>query len=136
VSFTRGTGTHCEVFGCDLRVRVPVARLPARDLTIVCGSPDSRRRTPGHPCSTRPVIIEVFRPHTEHYDRGIKLRYCRTIESLRDYILIAQDQIRVEQYARGEANTWNLRDYQDASEKLQIESIGVSVPIARLYETS
>jgi len=129
----RVRGTHCEVFGCDLRVRVSRRTFTCPDLTIVCGSPivaDERQDILLNPT----VIIEVLSPSTEHYDRGIKLRYCRTIESLRDYILIAQDQIRVEQYARGEANTWNLRDYQDASEKLQIESIGVSVPIARLYE--
>ena len=80
------------------------------------------------------VIFEVLSPSTEYYDRGVKFQHYRAIESLQDYILVAQDQIRIEQYTRGETNTWTLRDYQAASEILLIESIGVSLPLARIYE--
>lgn len=62
------------------------------------------------------------------------LQKYRSIESPQDYILVAQDQIRIEQYTRGEAHTWTLRDYQNADETLRIESIGVSVPLSRIYE--
>jgi hypothetical protein len=47
---------------------------------------------------------------------------------------VAQDQVRIEQYSRAQANTWTLREYQNASETLLIESIGISVPIARIYD--
>ncbi|MGA2878927.1 MAG: Uma2 family endonuclease [Bryobacteraceae bacterium] len=126
-------GSRCEAFASDFRVRVSARVYAYPDVTVVCGSPvlaDERQDILLNPT----VIVEVLSPSTEHYDRGVKLRYYRAIESLRDYILLAQDQIRIEQYTRGEANTWTLRDYQDASEILLIESIGVSLPIARLYE--
>jgi Uma2 family endonuclease len=80
------------------------------------------------------AIFEVLSPSTEKYGRGLKFQEYRSIESLRDYILVAQDQIRIEQYTRGEANTWTLRDYQSLNASLVIESIGVSVPLARIYE--
>jgi Uma2 family endonuclease len=80
------------------------------------------------------VIFEVVSPSTEHYDRGVKLRRYREIESLQDYILVAQNEIRVEQYTRGDANTWTIRDYLHAKEVLGIASIGVSLPLAALYE--
>jgi Uma2 family endonuclease len=102
------------------------------DLTIVCGEPmaaDDRQDVLLNPT----VIVEVLSPSTERYDRGVKLQYYRAIESLRDYILVAQDQIRIEQFTRGDAHTWTFRDYQ-AGETLRIESIGVSLPLARIYE--
>lgn len=103
------------------------------DLTVVCGRPalaDERQDVLLNPR----VIFEVLSPSTEKYDRGIKLQYYRSIESLQDYILIAQDQIRIEQYTRQDAHTWTLRDYESPSDTLRIESIGVSLPLAAIYD--
>ena len=116
-----------------LQLRSPCSRVSRMytypDLTIVCGKPlaaDGREDILLNPT----VIFEVLSPSTEHYDRGVKFRRYRAIESLPDYILVAQDQIRIEQFTRGDANTWTLRDYQTAGETLLIESIGVSLPLA------
>ena len=80
------------------------------------------------------AIFEVLSPSTEVYDRGVKLQRYRAIESLQDYILVAQDQMRLEQYTRGEGSVWTFRDYQGPGETLRIESIGVSLPLAAIYE--
>jgi Uma2 family endonuclease len=103
------------------------------DLTVVCGKPkpaDDREDVLLNPT----VIFEVLSPSTECYDRGVKFRRYREIESLTDYILVDQDQARIEQFTRGNAPAWTFRDYRDASEILLIESIGLSVPITRIYE--
>jgi Uma2 family endonuclease len=105
------------------------------DLTVVCGKlllADDSQDILLNP----KVIFEVLSPSTEYYDRGVKFRRYREIESLTDYILVDQDQARIEQFTRGQSHTWTFRDYQDASEILVIESIGVSLPIARIYERS
>jgi Uma2 family endonuclease len=125
--------TSCEVFGSDLRVRASSRTYTYPDLTIVCGRPvlaDEREDVLLNPR----VIFEVLSPSTEYYDRGVKFRRYREIESLADYILVDQDQARIEQFTRGNSHTWTLRDYQDASQLLLIESIGISLPIARIYE--
>jgi len=126
-------GTSCEAFDSDVRVRVSARTYTYPDLTVVCGKlmlADERQDVVLNP----KVIFEVLSPSTEHFDRGIKLRRYREIESLTDYILVAQDQIRIEQYTRGDANTWTLHDYQRAEDVLQIPSIGVSVPLVAIYE--
>jgi Uma2 family endonuclease len=126
-------GTPCQTFSADLRVRVSPRMYTYPDLTVVCGKPvlaDERQDILLNPT----VIVEVLSPSTEHYDRGVKFQCYRGIDSLRDYILVAQDQIRIEQYTRGEANTWTLRDYHDIRETLLIESVRVSLPLASIYE--
>jgi len=126
-------GPGYEVFGSDLRVRVSSCMYTYPDLTIVLGKPkvkDEHDDVLLNPA----VLFEVLSPSTEHFDRGIKLRRYREIESLTDYILVAQDQIRIEQYTRGEAVAWTFRDYQRAADVLHIPSIGVSMPLAAIYE--
>ena len=103
------------------------------DLIIVSGSPalaNQRQDILLNPT----VIFEVLSPSTEHYDRGLKFRRYREIEALTDYILVDQDQTRIEQFTRGDANTWTLHDYQRAEEILRIASIGISLPLAGIYE--
>jgi Uma2 family endonuclease len=126
-------GSDCEAFGSDFRVRVSPRMYTYPDVIVVCGKAvlaDERQDILLNPA----VIVEVLSPSTEHYDRGVKFQYYRGIESLQDYILVAQDQIRIEHYTRRDARTWTLRDYQSSKESLVIESIGVSVPLARIYE--
>jgi Uma2 family endonuclease len=103
------------------------------DLTIACGKPLPPDEHEGILLNPT-VIFEVLSPSTEHYDRGVKFRRYREIESLTDYILVNQDQARIEQFTRGDANTWTLHDYQRTDDVLLIASIGVSLPLATIYE--
>ncbi|MGA2215825.1 MAG: Uma2 family endonuclease [Bryobacteraceae bacterium] len=126
-------GSSCELFGSDLRVRVSPRMYTCSDLTVVCGKTmfaDERRDSLLNPTA----IFEVLSPSTEYYDRGVKLRRYREIESLMDYVLVAQDQVNIEHYTRSGENTWTLRDYRRAEDVLMIASIGVSVPLAAIYE--
>jgi Uma2 family endonuclease len=125
--------TDCRTFTSDFRVRVSSRMYAYPDVSIVCGKlmlGDERQDILLNPT----VIFEVLSPSTEYYDRGVKLQRYREIESLQDYILVAQNEMRIEQYTRGDANTWTLRDYLHAEDFLTIASIGVSVPLAALYE--
>jgi Uma2 family endonuclease len=126
-------GTGCRAFNSDLRVRVSPSMYTYPDLTIVCGKPlaaDGREDILLNPT----VIFEVLSPTTEYYDRGLKFQRYREIESLADYILVDQDQTRIEQFTRGDANTWTLHDYQRPDEALLIPSIGISLPLSAIYE--
>ena len=58
------------------------------------------------------VIIEVLSPSTERYDRGEKFAHYRRLESLREYILVAQDIRRIEHYRR-EGDSWVLTEVSE-----------------------
>jgi Uma2 family endonuclease len=111
-------GTACGVFSSDLRVMVSPRMYAYPDLTVVCGKPvvaDDREDILLNPR----IIFEVLSPSTEYYDRGVKFRWYREIESLTDYILVDQDEIRIEQFTRGVVNTWTLHDYQRPDDVLK-----------------
>jgi Uma2 family endonuclease len=88
----------CQVLPSDMRVKVMRTGLNTYpDLVVICGEPeftDDVFDTLVNPL----VLIEVLSPSTERYDRGMKFQNYRTIESLQDYILIAQDHYHVEHY--------------------------------------
>jgi Uma2 family endonuclease len=123
----------CRAYNSDFRVRVSKRMYAYPDISVVCGKAllaDERQDILLNPA----VIFEVLSPSTEKYDRGVKFLNYRTIESLQDYILVSQDTILVEHYTRGEANTWTLRDHQALEQELKIASIGVSLPLSRIYD--
>jgi Uma2 family endonuclease len=46
------------------------------------------------------VIIEVLSDSSEKYDRGDKVTDYQALKSLTDYLLVAQNQPRIEPFAR------------------------------------
>jgi Uma2 family endonuclease len=129
----RFRGGACEAFGSDFRVRVSSGMYTYPDVTVVCGKPilaDAHQDILLNPS----VIFEVLSSSTESYDRGLKFQQYRTIESLKDYILVNQNRVLIEQFIRQADNTWTLRDYQQPGEELKIDSIGVRIPLALIYE--
>lgn len=127
-------GSNCRPYVSELRVRVIPRRMYAYpDVTVVCGKPllaDERQDILVNPTA----IFEVLSPTTEKYDRGTKFRYYLTIDTLKDYILVDQFAMRIEQYTRGTAGAWTFRAYQQPEDQLKIDSIGVSLPLARIYD--
>ncbi len=85
------------------------------------------------------VIIEVLSPSTETYDRGEKFAHYRRLESLTDYVLVAQDKVRVEHYVRqvntGEAgDKWVFTEISDLGSALRLPSIGCDVALRDVYD--
>jgi Uma2 family endonuclease len=123
----------CEPFGPDSRVRVSSRAYVYPDVSVVCG--ERQAVDEDEDVLIDPVaIFEVLSPSTEKYDRGLKFQLYRTIDSLNDYILVNQEEVRVEQYTRHADGTWTFRDYQSPDEELKIDSIGVAIPLRRIYD--
>lgn len=126
-------GGPCVVVNGDLRVRTSWHGLYSYpDLIIVCGErefADEEVETLLNPT----VLVEVLSPSTEAFDRGEKFERYRTIPSLREYVLVAQDRMAVEPFLR-RGDDWviggTLREPDDT---LRLESIDVSVALRDIY---
>ncbi|MBC7870972.1 MAG: Uma2 family endonuclease [Chitinophagaceae bacterium] len=126
-------GRHCEAYANDMRVRVSVKNYTYPDFTVVCGTPefeDAEVDTLLNPT----VIIEVLSPSTEQYDRSKKFQNYRTLNSLQEYVLIAQDTPRIERYLRQENGQWLFSDTTLLEAAIELSSIGCSLPLAEVYD--
>jgi len=125
--------SSCRPLSSDLRVKVPETTMYTYpDVTIVCGEPqfdDDLKDTLVNPL----VIIEVLSPSTASYDRGGKFAHYRKIESLQAYILIDQDWVGVEHYARQEGQ-WGFTTREKLDEVLHIPALSVDLPLREIYE--
>ena len=123
----------CRHFVNDMRVKVPrTVMYTYPDVVIVCGSPrleDAHADTLLNPT----VIIEVLSPPTERYDRGDKWGHFRQLESLRTYVLVAQDQMRVETLLK-RGDEWIYGEVRGEDAVLVLEPAGCSVPLGAIYE--
>lgn len=122
----------CEVVTSDVRVRINDLRYVYPDVIVVCGAP---QLGPGDTLMNPTVVFEVLSDSTEDYDQSKKFEYYRTISTLTDYILVAQDRIHVMHHQR-DGDTWALyhtRIYSHTTETLFIASIDCSLTVADIY---
>jgi len=123
----------CEAHMNDMRVKVsPTGMYTYPDIVAVCGEAlfeDEQIDTLVNPM----VIVEVLSESTEAYDRGEKFAHYRRLETLREYVLVAQDKIRIEHYRR-EGEEWILSEVSAPDATLHLGSIDCHVEIAAIYE--
>lgn len=125
-------GRNCFIHGSDLRLYVPATGLYTYpDLTVVCGP----RRLLGNDCLLNPTLIaEVVSPKTEAYDRGQKFESYQSIESFQQYLLVAQDRVRVDLFTRQPNGNWLLRFAAGPESDIELASIGCHLRLGQLYE--
>jgi Uma2 family endonuclease len=122
-----------EVHGPDFRIKV--ARTGSYfypDVSIVLGEPaleDEHRDTLLNPR----VVFEVLSPSTESYDRGPKFAHYRKLESLQEFILVSQTELRVERYLRQQDGNWLYSEVTDPTGSLELASVACRVPLSCIY---
>lgn len=128
-------GGQCEAFMSDMRVKVPQRKsyfYP--DVVVVCGKSeveDENEDTILNPT----LIVEVLSPSTAAYDHTEKWESYRKLPSLRDYLLVAQDEPRVERYTRqGDQDLWLFSETRGMDAVLQLESTGCTLALRDVYE--
>lgn len=125
---------ECEVYSNDMRVRVAATGLYAYpDVAIACGPIeflDANEDTLLNPT----VIIEVLSASTEAYDRGKKFELYRSLDSLREYLLVSSDRIQIERYSRQAEGKWLLTAASRLEDTIDLESVGCTLSLADVYE--
>lgn len=129
---TRLRGRPCETYMSDMRVKVSRTRLYAYpDVVVVCGEPRFEEDQ-GENLLNPTVLIEVLSPSTEAYDRGGKFAHYRRLDSLCEYILIAQDHVHVEHYER-RGEQWLLTEFSAPEESLNLPALNCEIPLREIY---
>jgi hypothetical protein len=80
------------------------------DASVVCGELETitvkrHGKSLGEAVTNSVVIIEVLSDATERYDREEKFSYYRALPSLKEYVLVAQDERVIEVFRRPAAGS-------------------------------
>jgi Uma2 family endonuclease len=128
----RFAGRECHVFISDIKVRFGAGRnYTYPDVAALCGSPhceDEYQDTLTNPS----LLVEVLSPSTQTYDRTEKFAGYKAIASLREYVLIAQDQVRVEIHTR-HGDFWSSAVETGIDATVTFASVNCSVTMREIY---
>jgi Uma2 family endonuclease len=90
---------------------------------------------PDDDIATKPsVIIEILSPSTKSYDRGDRFKLYRDITSLKEYILVDSESVRVEAYHIDQAAHRELEEYKSLNDILEMKTVELSIPLTEIYE--
>ena len=126
-------GRPCAALGSDMKVRIERANLfRYPDVSALCGPVDFYDDEEDVYCNPA-LIVEVLSPSTEKYDRTDKFGLYRLIDSLREFVLVAQDRVEVEVFRKGDDGRWRGTALTDGEDMLRLESVGCEFRVAELY---
>jgi Uma2 family endonuclease len=124
-------GGPCEPFSTDLKLLIrsetdEIFYYP--DAMVAC-----RREDWGtHYVRNPKLVAETLSPSTQHIDRREKAMTYRRVASIEEYVLLAQDDHEITVQRRAE--NWRPQLYTGPEAIAEFRSIGLSVPLAQIYE--
>jgi Uma2 family endonuclease len=126
--------TNCRGFSPNMKVRAGESGLYAYpDLAVACGETFFHDRH-GDVLLNPVVVFEVLSRSTQTYDRGEKFERYKSIETLRDYVLVSQDLALLEHFSRQPDGTWARAELMGTDAALTLDSINCHVRLADVYD--
>ena len=123
-------GTSCRVYVADVKIRVEAADCGFYpDLQVTCAESDRADRL----VKRSPVlVVEVLSDSTASFDLGDKFAAYQQLDSLREYVLVDQERIRIHVYRRRDGEWWV--DNVGPGGRLRLDSVELDCPVETLYE--
>lgn len=130
-SHLKGTPCRALIEGVKLRLRKEQSYFYP-DVMVTCEDRlqelDSQQQIVEAPL----VVIEILSPTTEATDRREKLRAYRTLPSLKEYLLVSQEQAQVEIYRRRGDIGWDIITYEPG-DTIEIASLEIKLDMDEIY---
>lgn len=123
-------GTPCRVFMSDVKLKVAAAdAFFYPDLMVTCETaPDSHFR------EQPKLVVEVLSDSTAKFDREDKRQLYQSLDSLQEYVLVAQSCMDVRVYRRTD-DGWDMNIYTDGA-TIPLASVELNIPIESIYEAA
>lgn len=80
------------------------------------------------------LVVEVSSSSTIDKDRIEKFFAYRKAESFREYLVIAQDKVRIEKYYRTDEGLWEIDDFTNFDENIYLKSVDVTLHVKDIYK--
>ena len=121
----------CRVYDSNLKLYIRQAdRCFYPDAMVPCGEPEFHDKH--HDVILNPsLVVEVLSPSTKGYDQGTKTDYYRGVPSIEHVLLISQDEVFIEHFARQKNETWIITAFRDRRGTIPLSN--VALPVEEIY---
>lgn len=125
-------GAKSDLYLGNMRVRLRNNFICYPDVVIVNGEPafaDQNADLLLNPT----VVLEIVSSATNTLDKTQKLEAFLAMDSIRECILVKEDEMRIEHYAKQNAKQWIYKIYNERDDVLSMESINCKVSLSEVY---
>jgi Uma2 family endonuclease len=129
---SRLQGHKCEIYVNDMRVQMKNNRICYPDVVIVNNEPvftDQNFDVLLNPT----VAVEIFSTSTNSSNKTNKLENYLAMDSIRECLLVKEDEMRVEHYAKQNAKQWIYRIYNERDDVISLDSINIKLSLSEIY---
>jgi Uma2 family endonuclease len=127
---TRLQETDCEIYLESIKVRPNEITFYYPDIVVTCDTDDYDEYVVHQPL----LIVEVISPTSERTDRYEKLQIYRRIPSLREYVIVWQEEMLVEIHRRDESQAWTVERFSQAEAEFNLNSIDFALNLSEIYQ--
>jgi Uma2 family endonuclease len=124
-------GSKCRVMASDMKVliqkRPQIAYYP--DVVVACDETDRERYYRTRPC----LVVEVLSDSTKRTDRNEKKQNYERISSIKTYLIVHQNQKRVEVCRRAEDGAWQAETLENEG-LIELECPNTTLTLEQIYE--
>lgn len=124
-------GGPCEPFFLQAKLEIRAGSdliMYYPDVMVSCRPEDRTDQVVRNP----KLVVEILSKSTQHIDRREKAMTYQRVEAIEEYVLVAQNQLRVIVHRRAEG--WRPMLYTEAAALVEFRSIGLSVPLEQIYQ--
>lgn len=122
----------CTLLSSDQRVWIQDHQYVYPDVTVVCGKPVFVDGT--NILKNPAMIVEVLSSSTEKNDSGAKRLAYFQIPTLQEYLLVAQNEVRVEHFSRQTEKLWHYRLFTSPKEGIHLPSLGAELSVGEVFQ--
>ena len=129
---SRVRGHKCEVYVNDMRVKIATHNYCYPDVVVVNGEPKFEGKELDILLNPT-VIVEIMSKATLNHDKTEKLDRYLAMESVREIMLIKEEEMRVEHYFKQTQNQWTYKIYGNREDIFSIESVNCKISLGEIY---
>ena len=125
-------GHKTEIYISNMRVKLKNSFICYPDVVVVNGEPafaDQNTDLLLNPT----LIVEIFSNQTNSSDKTNKLESYLAMDSIKEFVLLKEEEMRVEHYARQNAKQWIYRIYNERDDVISLDSIAVKISLSEVY---
>lgn len=129
---SRMHGHKSEIYVGNMRVRLQKNFITYPDLIVANGEPsfaDSNLDLLLNPT----VVCEVISNSTNTSDKTQKLESFLAMDSIKECLVIKEDEMRVEHYAKQNPKQWIYRIYNERDDVISLDSINCKISLSEVY---
>ena len=129
---SRSNGHKSDIYVNDMRVQLSPNLFCYPDVVIVSGEPNF---TDGNfNVLTNPtIIVEIFSSATNSSNKTDKLESYLAMNSVRECLMVKEDEMRVEHYAKQNPKQWIYRIYNEREDVISLDSVNCKVSLQEIY---